>query len=97
MVWVCQSGVWVVLVNIVISYCVSVGSSYVIGSEGINLTRDGQEVLELRIDIQQQSWVFNLELEARSARVWIVGDEGELTKTKNALISHLLPLHLCQK
>ena len=70
MVWVCQSGVWLVLVNIVISYCVSVGSSYVIGSEGINLTRDGQEVLELRIDIQQQSRVFNLELEERSARVW---------------------------
>ena len=76
MVMVCVWLVW-------LSITVSVGSSYlVIGSDGINLTRDGQEVLELRIDMRKESRAYRLRLEQRSAGVWLVGEEGQLTKTK---------------
>ena len=65
-----ESEVWLVLLT-----TVSVGTSILIGREGVNLTRDGQEGFELRVDIQNQSWVFNLELEERSENVWLMGEE----------------------
>ena len=72
-----RSGVWLVLLA-----SVSVGTSILIGREGVNLTRDGQEGFELRVDIQNQSLVFNLRLEERSENVWLMGEEGELIKTE---------------
>ena len=62
-----ESGVWLVLLA-------SVSTSILIGREGINLTRDGQEGFELRIDIQNQSWLFNLKFEERSENVWLLGE-----------------------
>ena len=63
--------VWLVLIA-----SVSVSTSILIGMERINLTRDGQDGFELRVDIQNQSWVFNLELEERSENVWLMGEVG---------------------
>jgi hypothetical protein len=72
-----EGGVWLVLLTVV-----SVCTSNIIGREGVNLTRDGQEGFELMIDIQNQSWLFNLKLEERSENVWLLGEEGELIKTE---------------
>jgi hypothetical protein len=61
---------------------VSVGTSILIGREGVDLTRDGQEGFELRVDIQNQSWLFNLRFEERREKVWLMGEEGKLIKTE---------------
>ena len=71
--------VWLVWLSIT----VSVGSSYlVIGSDGINLTRDGQEIFELRINMKQESRAYELERKKKSVNVWLVGEDGVLTKTR---------------
>ena len=56
--------------------------SIIIGSDGINLTRDGQGQFELRVNFQNKSRVFNLRLEERSENVWLVGEEGKLINTE---------------
>ena len=78
MVCMCEKVVWVVLLIVVIVD----SSSLVIGSDGINLTRDGQEILELRINMRQESRAYKLEREKKSVNVWLVGEEGVLTKTR---------------
>ena len=56
--------------------------SIMIGSGGINLTRDGPQGFKLSVDFLNQSRVFNLRLEERSENMWLVGEEGELIKTE---------------
>ena len=78
MVCVSERVVWVIL--LIIDSVDS--SSLVIGSDGINLTRDGQEILELRINMRQESRAYKLEREEKSVNVWLVGEKGVLTKTR---------------
>ena len=95
MVCVCVRVVWVVL--LIIDSVDS--SSLVIGSDGINLTRDGQEILELRINMRQESRAYKLEREKKSVNVWLVGEDGVLTKTKKEvkeLFIMLKPFNLSQ-
>ena len=61
---------------------VSDAASIMIGSGGINLTRDGPQGFKLSVAFLNQSRVFNLRLEERSENVWLVGEEGELIKTE---------------
>ena len=61
---------------------VSGADSIMIGSGGINLTREGPQGFKLSVDFLNQSRVFNLRLEERSENVWLVGEEGELINTE---------------
>ena len=79
-----EGRVWLVLI-----VSVSVGTSILIGREGVSLTSDGQEGFELRIDVQNQSLLFNLRLEMINENVWLVGEEGDWIKTEKEVNKHV--------
>ena len=63
--------------------------SFLLSSQDIDLKTAGQGGLTLKIQIINQSLLFNLRREERSENVWLVGEKGEMIKTEKQVKLYL--------
>ena len=63
--------------------------SILLSSQDIDLKTAGQGGLTLKIQIINQSLLFNLRREERSENVWLVGEDGEMIKTEKKVKLYL--------